>query len=284
MNNKSPAQFDIAIMGMGVRDVAHITIEFINILKQCKLGFVVSQNQESVDKFRTSLSSFVSEGNLLPPLFSLTKAYDKERYRYKNYCEAASIVLDSANSDRPVAYLTPGNPVTFDRVAQEIINGSNELKLKLKVIPGISFLDTILVDIQQELAPGMQIYEASWFVGMEVSPDTRLSCMLVQTSIFGTSYAVIDRKPQKSTLIELKEYLLKFYPKDHLVALVRSGIDEDSPANVCPVKIGDLDNVSSSDQIGASMFIPPLDEAKLTEEFADMMFSKSNLNLKYPEI
>ena len=280
-NNK---QYDVAIMGMGVRNIAHTTFEFVRVLKECELGFVVSLDQKSVDAFSSSLSSLSVEGKSLPPLVSLVETYKADRIRHENYQEAAKVVLDATADNRPVAYITPGNPVTFDRVAQELISGCVQRGLRFKVIPAISFIDTILVDLQQELAPGMQTYEASWFVGMNIRPDTRLSCLLVQTSTFATSYPILDgRHPKKSALMSLKEYLLKFYPDEHLVALVRSGISWDDSANICPVKIGDLDNISSLDQLGASMFIPPLQEAVIEQDFLSAMADTDNLESMYPK-
>src|ERR1700722_20230522 len=211
------ANFDVALIGTGVRNVAHITLEAIETLKKCKRGFVVSPDQQVVDDFRTSVSSCLRDGESLPPLESLSRAYRKDRERIMNYGEAAGIVLHALEAERPIAYLTPGNPVTFDRVAQEILQGARKRGLSAFVVPGVSSVDTVLVDLQQELAPGMQIYEASSFVGMKVRPDPRLSCLLLQTSVFATNFPVIGRKPRPDTLASLKEYLLQFYPPEHLM-------------------------------------------------------------------
>lgn len=277
------ANFDVAILGMGVRSVAHMTLEAIDTLKRCARGFVVSPDQQTVDDFRASVTSYLRDGESLPPLESLSQAYKKNRQRHENYREAGRIVLDALETERPIAYLTPGNPVTFDRVAEEILQGARERRLRAVVIPGISSVDTVLVDLQQELAPGMQIYEASWFVGMKVRPDTRLSCLLVQTSLFVTSYPIIDRKPQPDALALLKEYLFQFYPPDHLMVLVRSGAGWSDPASVYPVALKSLDNIPAEFQLGASMYIPPVEQARLDEQFLAQMASVERLKSTYPD-
>ena len=280
---KAVATFDVALIGLGVRNVAHITLEALETLKKCKRGFVVSADQQAVDDFRTSVSSFLRDGESLPPLESLTRAYRKDRERIKNYSEAGSIVLDALEAERPIAYLTPGNPVTFDRVAQEILQGTRERGLSAFVVPGISSVDTILVDLQQELAPGMQIYEASWFVGMKVRPDPRLSCLLLQTTLFATNYPVIGRKPRTDALAPLKEYLLQFYPPEHLLVFVRSGGGWNDPASVYPVALKSLDDIPAGFQLGASMYIPPVEQARLDEQFLAEMSSVEQLKRRYPD-
>lgn len=273
--------YDIAIIGMGIREVAHLTLEAIHVLKCCKRGYMVSPDQETVNKFRDSASTYLKLGESLPPLESLARVYQKDRLRTSNYDEASAIVLHAAENERPVAYLTPGNPVSFDSVAQAILTGAKKRNLRSTIIPGISSVDTVLVDLQQELAPGLQIYEASWFVGAEVRPDTRFFTLLIQTSVFGTNYPIIGREPRSNALSGLKEYLLQFCPQEHPIILVRSGSVWNEPPSIHTAPLCKLDSIPGAVQHGASMLIPPVDQPVLNWKFVEKMASRANLYSLY---
>src|SRR5580658_9195302 len=135
---------------MGVQRVTHMTLEAITVLQRCRRGFVAGLDQDSVDEFRTALASHLGSDQSLPLLVSLSPAYRHDRKRRENYVEAAGIVLDAATAQQPVAYLTPGNPVVYDRVAKEVLDGARSRSLPTVVLPGISSIDTVLVDLRQE--------------------------------------------------------------------------------------------------------------------------------------
>ena len=262
MTSDKPIPFDVAVIGMGVQKVAHMTLEAVEFLRRCKRGFVVSPDQKAVDDFRDSLSSYLKPGDSLPPLESLSRAYRRDRKRYDNYREATGIVLAATESERPVAYLTPGNPVTFDRVAHEILAATRERNLRAVVIAGVSSVDTVLVDLQQDPAPGLPIFEASLFVGAKVQPDMRFAYLLMQIGVFGTNYPVIGREPRVNVLAPLKDYLLQFYPSDHLVVLVRSASHLNRPASIHPVQVGSLDHVPASARTGGLPVHPGSEHAE----------------------
>ena len=271
MTSEPGPRFDIAIIGRGVRDVAHLTLESLEILKSCKRGFVSAPTQEEVDIFRESVLKQFKTIESLPPLVNLQVAYRKDRSRTDNYADAGEAVLDAAKSHCPVAYLTPGNPVIWDAITQRILEGARVRGLRTKIVPGISFIDTMLVDLEQEMAPGFQIYDTSWVVGAEMQPNARTACILVQIGLFCKNYLVIDTMPQATALEALRDYLLKFYPSDHLIVLVRSRTEGASQPFVRPLTLGKLATVPGDCQLGTSLYIPPLLEGALAEEFAARM-------------
>lgn len=281
MTSIDPIPFDIALIGMGIQYVAHMTLEAVATLQRCRRGFVAGLDQKTVDHLRATLASYLKPGDALPPLLSLSSAYRADRQRGQNYAEAASLVLQAAEAERPVAYLTFGNPVTYDTVTQEILVAAQARNLSVVVIPGVSSIDTVLVDLRQEPGPGLQIFDASCFVGAEVKPDTRFACLLMQVGVFGTNFPVIDREPQGNALAPLKDYLLQFYPPDHSVILVRSGTNLNQAANVHRVTVGSLDQVPAKAQQGASLFIAALSAPRIEGKFRERMDSLDNRNAIY---
>jgi uncharacterized protein YabN with tetrapyrrole methylase and pyrophosphatase domain len=275
--------FAIALIGMGVQDVTHMTLEAVAVLQRCKRGFVAGADQKAVDHFSGALASYLKPSDFLPDLVSLSRAYRHDRKRRENYREAANIVLEATGAERPIAYLTPGNPIAYDAVAHEILMGARTRSIPVVVIAGISSVDTVLVDLQREPAPGLQVFEASCFVGAAVKPDTRFACLLMQVGVFGTNYAVLGREPQMNALALLMDYLLQFYPRDHSAVLVRSATDSCRPANVHRFTIGSLGQVPADALQGASLYIPALSAPQLGQRFRERMESLDNLNATYPK-
>ena len=181
------ANFDVAIIGMGVRSIAHFILEALDTLEECR-GVRRVHRPAGRGRFR-HFGFFVSaRRRIAPAAESLSRAYRKDRKHIKNYGEAAGIVLDALEAERPIAYLTPGNPVTFDRVAQEILQGEADAGLSAFVVPGVSSVDTVLVDLQQELHGDADLQGVLVRGHEGCRPDTRLSCLLLQTSLFATNF------------------------------------------------------------------------------------------------
>ena len=148
--------------------------------------------------------------------------------------------------------------MAYDRVAQNLISYAKELGLTTKVAPGISSLDTVLCDLQVDMAPGIQVFEASWLVACHIQPRVDVSLLLLQAGTFGSLRTHYTKRQDGSSLAELIVYLGSFYPQSHLMSLVRSTGHEDQPAKVRRVSLGNLGEVTADDLSGASLYIPPL--------------------------
>jgi precorrin-2 methylase len=74
--------FDVAIIGIGVKDAAHMTIEAISILKSCRVGFMVAPDQRTADSFRQRLGNYTNTE--IPRILSLSESYCRDRLRCDN--------------------------------------------------------------------------------------------------------------------------------------------------------------------------------------------------------
>jgi hypothetical protein len=112
--------------------------------------------------------------------------------------------------------------------------------------------------VGQEYAPGLQIYEAHWFVRCSINPDTRVSLILMQPQVFGTD-KMPDRETLNSTILTpLADYLAKFYPAAQPAIFVRAGASDGDPGYVGARSVGTLALGPVADVLGTSLFIPPL--------------------------
>jgi uncharacterized protein YabN with tetrapyrrole methylase and pyrophosphatase domain len=149
---------DIYVLGAGVRVPGHLTLETLDILGRC---------QEIYTILAPPLDKCIPV-ELVPQLRSLWPLYESGRPRREIYDLEVATVLDAAAQKRPVAYLAPGNPVVFDSVSQGVIKEGTERGLHVCVIPGISSIDTILVDLNYDVVGGLQIFDASSLVGFRI--------------------------------------------------------------------------------------------------------------------
>jgi precorrin-2 methylase len=256
--------FDIAIMGMGIQSIDHLTLEAIEVLAACHNGFVVSLGQEALDAFRTALQSRIGTLHTIPPLQSLSPAYSKDRLRSENYHEAARMVLDAAARATPVAFLTPGHPMVFDSVAQNILEATRRHNYKVRIVNGISSIDTVLACLQEELAPGLQILDATIAMTHNITLDPRIACLLLQTSVLGTLYPTADKAATTQSWRRLRDYLTHFYPTTHPVHAVRSENPFTPDPAIHTTTIANLATHPEAIPIGASLYIPAISPNKRT--------------------
>ena len=250
---------DISIVGSGVYLGKHFTLETIDVLKSCEKIFTI---------IREDTNEWLPEG-VTAEINDLYHLYEINANRSDNYNRVVDYILDAATPDHPIAYLTYGNPVVFDSVAHGVLEKAPERGRTVKMYSTVSSVDTILVDLGKEMAPGLQIFEASFLVGYEIEPRIDLPCILLQLGVFGSFYATYE-KAKSSKLKLLEDYLRKFYPDDHPLFLVNSQGGDNYPSYVLKVPVGELDNVDDA-RICQSLYIPKLVDAKPNEEFLNLM-------------
>src|SRR5205823_11514314 len=119
---------------------------------------------------------------LTPKIKSLWPLYQSGVLRRDAYAAEVAAILEAAMQGKPVAYLTVGNPVFFDSVTQGLLEAGQERELDVRIVAGISSIDTILVDLQRDIAPGLQIYDATALVAYAIKPRVDMACLLLQPS------------------------------------------------------------------------------------------------------
>lgn len=246
---------DIYLLGAGIDIPAHFTFETLCILQECQAIYTVIRQDKSA----------WLPSSITTPVYSYWELYESGELRQSNYQKAIQLVLDAAEKAHPVAYLTPGNPVVYDSVTHGIIQGAKERGLKIKVCAGISSIDTLLVDLHQDITGGIQIYDSSTLVTHGICLMPQMATILFQVDVFGTHYALHGKRVANDFLVPLRDYLLKFYPEDHCVTFVRSKESAYMEANISPFRIGELGNIDNQAQVGTSLFIPACEQLQLKD-------------------
>ena len=259
---------DIVVDGTGVRVPGQFTREGLEALSRCHVVYCVLAPRRGTRFLR----------GLGLPIEDLSHLYQPGRFRSEIYQQIVAVVLDRAARDRPLGYVTEGNPILSDRTTHGIVEGGPARGLIVRVYPGVSSIDTILVDLRHEIgSTGLQIYEASWFVARGIEPRTDVPCLLMQPGVFGTAYTVVGHQLMPGALGGLQEYLGRFYPPEHELLLVRSPSWWYEDERVHRVLLNDLGGVGERETEGTSLFIPRLREPAVADQaFVTRMLDRAH--------
>jgi uncharacterized protein YabN with tetrapyrrole methylase and pyrophosphatase domain len=241
--------YDLYIIGLGVSIPEHLTAQAIEAMSNCcKLFSIV---QEPVSRW-------------LPPeqvgrieVINLLDFYVDGSLRMENYDRAAQMVLDASGVGSS-GYITYGNPMAYDSVAQLIVKRAPESGRSVRVVPGISSLDSMLCDIQVDMAPAIQVFEASWLLAFKIVPRVDTQVILVQMGSFGSYRTHYRRRLDGNALIDLVHHLTSVYPNDHRVSLVRSTASGLHPEKISSFTLEHLSDATAEELSGASLHIPTL--------------------------
>ena len=251
-NGCARADADLYLLGAGVSFPDHLTIQTLDILSICEEVYTLLPN-DRLDALPKDLrTKFVSIWSLLR---------DK-RARSENYKDVTNAVIDRATLVRPFGWMTYGHPLVFDSVSQSLIKAGKERGWRVRVVPSISCLDTILADVGYDPARGLMVYEAYSLVKHDVPISTSLATILLQPSAFGTNRAHVTGT-WRPDLVPLRDHIRQFHASDHECAFVISSNRGDGQRRICWRKLGDLDSIPTEALGNSTLFIPPAESARL---------------------
>jgi len=259
---------DVYVLGAGVKTPDHLTLETVGALRRSRLVFSIYPLSDEV----THQLGLSAELRCLLPMF------ESSGLRRDTYQAIAETILDAVESARPVAFLTPGNPVVSDSVAQHLLSQGKARGFNVRLLPAVSSLDTVMADLTFDVSPALQIYDASWLVSHNMVPSVHAACLLLQVTTFGTALTTMGRTLRAGALAELGEYLQRFYPPDHEVVFVQSET-RFSPGLQKPLPVCTLRDVEGV--IPGTLYIPRLRDPEPDLAFGARMFDKEAFDAKF---
>lgn len=223
---------DLHVVGFGNRLPNDFTLEMLAVLQRCRRIF--------------AYPPLHAPQYAIPPMESLMHLFGKDKPRAQTCAEWVEIVLDAAATEPPVAFATTGSGMVGTWTAHRLLELANEHGLTAHVTNATSSLEGIWADLSIDPWHGLVIWEASFFVGRKIVPDTRANLLLPQAPVVnvrtGIDLGTMMMEPS-STVPELRDHLLRFYPPEHEVCFVTT--DHGPGAVVAPyverVTLRDLD-------------------------------------------
>jgi uncharacterized protein YabN with tetrapyrrole methylase and pyrophosphatase domain len=242
--------FDIYIVGLGIMSIHHITREAEEAIKASKQVFFVDPGFGVREFLQT----------LCPKVTSLLDSYKEGEDRIHAYRAMAMNVVDAALEQSPISFATYGHPWVYVYPTFLIKRAAELLDLKVKIVPGISTFDTVIVDLGIDPGShGFQMYEATDLLLKERPLQPDVPCLLWQVAAVETALFT-NHRGNAERFMRLQQYLLKYYPAEHSVTLVLSStfplidpLKETFPLN-------ELARQLEKGLQSGTLYIPPLEE------------------------
>lgn len=233
----------ITIVGLGPGEPKQLTLEAQQVLQEAREVYL-----------RTSHHPTVA---FLPPDLSL-RFFDhlyKEKETFAEvYEEIARQVLELGQRPEGVIYAVPGHPLVGEASVQCILALARQQGIRVHVVEGLSFIESVLTCLGLDALAGLQIADATELAALQhpcLNPDLP---------------AVIGQLYSQQLASDVKLTLMNLYPDEHPVTLVRgAGTDQ---AQVSTMPLYKLDRQPAIDYL-ASLYVPPLPQPSSLENFQD---------------
>jgi precorrin-3B methylase len=247
---------DIAIVGLGIVGIHQITREVEETVRRCRQAFVVDSGY-GVLRYLESLCAEVT--NLLP-------LYESGKSRLSTYRRMAAEVVNAAIACPPVAFASYGHPMVYCYPTALIQRAAKILNLRVEVFPGVSALDTLLVDLGIDFADnGLQVYEATDLLLRRRPIQSDVPCVLWQAHVFADATHQTHRRATDQ-FIPLQDYLLQFYPPEHPIKLVISKTFPILRSIVETYRVGTLAADLERGPQAGTLYIPPVTQRVIEDQ------------------
>ena len=254
-NQGTPAPFDVAVVGLGIIGVHHLTREAEAIMRRCTEVFFIDSEYGEANYLR----------DLCPHVTSLLSLYKIGENRLPAYRRMAASVVTAAMNHPPVCFASYGHPLVFCYPTTLIRRAARLLDLRFEVAVGVSSLDTLLADLSYDFsADGLQMYDATDLVLKQRPLQNDVPCVLWQTTSFGDSSYRRDGVSADSLTV-LQRYLLQFYPPEHEVLVVFSRTHPALQSIVEPYLLADLAAGLAKGPQSGTLFIPPVGRRRVAD-------------------
>ncbi|MEU3312974.1 SAM-dependent methyltransferase [Streptomyces sp. NPDC006662] len=176
-----------------------------------------------------------------------------------NYTSMLDAVVSAAREFGDVTYLMQGHPNLGVTLTQEIFRlADDEDDLRVEVIPGISSLDTMMLDLRMDmLERGCTVVCANRLLLFRYHLDPRLGMFIYHGSSVGTSKTNFIEPWQTNQIDLLQDYLCEGLGEDRPFVAVCSQSQEGQESKLVHGKLSGLAAAIKDIDYGTSLFIPP---------------------------
>jgi tetrapyrrole methylase family protein/MazG family protein len=237
---------EINVVGLGPGPVELLTLEAQRVLalaKQVYFRFSAHPVFEWVRKQGVECISF--DYIYLQPHIT----YDRI-YRLIN-----KALIKVAKRDGQCVYALPGNPYVFEKGPRWLKEMAEPEGVAVKITPGLSFLETLYIELGVDPEEGLQILNAARMVEKDDYPFTPALPLLI-----GQVGLPVQNRPDfpETNLKLLAQLLLQHYPKNHPVTLIWSSALPAYQNLRRSIALEDLAGQDNFVKTLATLLVPPL--------------------------
>jgi uncharacterized protein YabN with tetrapyrrole methylase and pyrophosphatase domain len=233
----------LTFVGVGIDSLCHASAEVVRFARNVKQLFYLG----NVAAFCAALPR--------TDAVSLNSLYRHGEFDSASYARIVDHLLKAAHTG-DCALLLEGHPhvgVTLRTLAHKLASA----EVVIAALPGISSLDTALIDCQFDLLdPGTQVIDVNRLLLFKYALEPRLNSVIYHISSVAEQRTFYS-DPELTTKIELLQaYLLKFYPQDHFVCLFSSRTSPNRAGWVIWRRLSSLAAAVARLDYATSLFIP----------------------------
>lgn len=237
---------DIVIAGLPIGGLDRITPETVRALKAARVILDLTCTPRLLRKFCTRV-------------INLDREYWTGEVDEVVYTRIANLVLAQADEGPGVVLVVDGHPGIYQDLSWDIYDRGRQRGLRVIILPAVSFLDLMIAFCNLRVdARGLQILEATSVVAYKFPLNPRIATLLMQIGWFGTSLLVDVAENRKGRFEPLVKYLTNYYPKEHVVKLIKAPMSADERPTIISTKISSLDKFHKSISTDMTMLIPAL--------------------------
>jgi uncharacterized protein YabN with tetrapyrrole methylase and pyrophosphatase domain len=256
MTTRTPTGHEIAVVGLGIAGVHQLTRQVEETIRRSTRVFVTETG--------TGLVEYLAD--LGTEVVDLSNPAAEQEHRIVAYRRMASDVVSAALEDPPVCFATYGHPTMYCYPTLLIQRAAMVLDLKVAVIPGVSFLDTLLTDLGIDPGfDGLQLYEATDLLVRRRPLQPDVSAVITQAPMVANPYNRAGER-RLDHVKRLQDYLSGFYPATHEAALVTSAPHPLLDPLIHMVPIGSLAAALLTANQLCTLFIPPVHHRAIADE------------------
>lgn len=261
------APVDCFIVGLGIKSYLQVTKEVEQALSLCNDIFFL-HGDPSVKTYLSSLAARVN---------SLQDCYEEGEPRARAYEEMFRRVTEAATLDPPVGVALYGNPAVLVNLTWAVDEWSVKSGRRIEIIPGVSALDCILVELGVDPSEGLLSLEANDLLlrHRPLLPEIHLLVWQIG-SVESELYATSPSRPER--FHRIVQYLLESYPSDHDAVVVTCGSTPVVESSVLRVPLEGLPTLHERLDYSATLYLPPVREGKsLDDDYLKLLQSRSHL-------
>lgn len=249
--------YEIYICGLGIQSVWHLTRETEAAFRRSKEILYLPAGY-GVDEYLAQMAPRTTNLHRI--------AYREGVSRLRAYDAMTAAVLDAAIDHPPVSFAVYGHPLVYAYPPQQILAAAPFLNLRVRVLPAISSLDTMLVDLNLDPAmQGMQMYEATELLVRRRPLQPDVPCLIWQVGAVETSL-YSEHKSAPGRFTRIRSYLLQYYPPDHEVVAVYSSTHPLVQSRMDRFALGDIEHRADELHQGLTLYLPPVEMRLIADE------------------
>lgn len=233
----------ITIVGLGPGSEEALTLGTLKVLKSCKNIYLRTEKHPTVDYLKNLNIKFRSFDNI----------YEESNNFDDVYNSIAMDIIKIYKECNDVVYAVPGHPLVAEKSVENLIKICDKNNISYKILPAVSFIDSILESMKIDPIGGIKIIDA-FNIKNEIL-DKRIGIIITQ---------VYD----KLIASEVKLQLMKYYGDEYEIFFIR-GAGMEGVEKIKKIKLYELDREEDIDYL-TSIYIPE-DKQNTIKDFYELL-------------